>query len=108
MELSSLDSIRGNSSTSEFIRLFGMLSRNPLNPSQYVLHELNNQVVLDLSATVGVVVLCEIDVRKRAVRRRHVCGGGGSDERQCVQRRGWAGGRLSCSRWSILLLRNGR
>ena len=51
MELSSLDSIRGNSSTSEFIRLFGMLSRNPLNPSQYVLHELNNQVVLDLSAT---------------------------------------------------------
>lgn len=92
MELSSLDSIRGHSSTSEFIRLFGMLSRNPLNPSQYVLHELNNQVVLDLSATVGVVVLCEIDVRRRVVRRRHVCGGGGSDERQCVQRRGWAGG----------------
>ena len=92
MELSSLDSIRGNSSSSEFIRLFGMLSRNPLNPAQYVLDELNNHVILDLSATVGLMLPCELDVRKRAVRGGHVCGGGGRDERQRVQRRSGSGG----------------
>lgn len=53
IELSSFDSIRGNSSLSQdFIRLFGMLSRNPLNPTHYVLNELNTSIPLDLTQTV--------------------------------------------------------
>lgn len=63
VELSSFDSIRGNASlTQDFIRLFGMLSRNPLNPTHYVLNELNTSIPLDLSQTVAsrAAFLCRV------------------------------------------------
>ena len=63
IELSSFDSIRGDSSlTQDFVRLFGVLSRNPLNPTHYVLNELNTSIPLDLSQTVASpsVFLCRV------------------------------------------------
>lgn len=63
IELSSFDSIRGDSSlTQDFVRLFGVLSRNPLNPTHYVLNELNTSIPLDLSQTVAshIAFLCRV------------------------------------------------
>lgn len=87
VELSSFDSIRGNASlTQDFIRLFGTLSRNPLNPTHYVLNELNTSIPLDLSQTVATELRFSVEFRRWLFRGRHVCVGGGNHEWLCVLR----------------------